>query len=238
VLDIVASSSNAIHLGYLQDDEHRNHQVELVDCNLMPQEAVEVLNLEVRLRNKQEMRLSRQDRFKIASIVASSLLQLNSTPWLPSKLEKGNVVFYRGDVELQINHPYIEFPFKSSKIPQTASEPRKTGRAARFAVRDSLSSLGILLLELCFGETIESQHLRTRYLGQDGQSICGTDYLTAHDWAELVYEEELALESVIKCCVFCNFEEKADWSNESFTQAVYANVVEPLEKLNQRFKSL
>jgi hypothetical protein len=84
-----ASSSNAIHLGYLQDDEHRNHQVELVDCNLMPQEAVEVLNLEVRLRNKQEMRLSRQDRFKIASIVASSLLQLNSTPWLPSKLEKG-----------------------------------------------------------------------------------------------------------------------------------------------------
>jgi len=55
--------------------------------------------------------------------------------------------------------------------------------------------------------------------------------MTARDWSETVCEEEPALEQIIKCCIFCAFEEKVDWGNKEFVQAVYGNVVGPLEKI-------
>lgn len=224
-------------MGYLQDDQRRYHELHCVDSTHTSQGNNGPVTLEALLMNRGEMRLSRTERYQIASVVASSLLQLETTPWLAGRLEKKNIMFYRRDSDVLLEQPYISHLFRSTKYPQTAPERSKTGLSARFATRDSLSSLGILLLELCFGETIESQHLRKSHLGLDGQPLGGTDYLTARDWAEMVYEEEPALESIIRRCVFCTFEEKADWGNERFTQAVYANVVEPLEQLvNQRLE--
>jgi hypothetical protein len=105
--------------------------------------------------------------------------------------------------------------------------------------RNSLSNLGILLLELCFGQPIESQAFRKDYLGQDGKPHNSTDYLTAVYWADMVCEEDPALEHIVKCCMFCIFEEKADWNNKKFTQAVYNSVVEPLKRLlpNGRYRN-
>ncbi|KAK6611038.1 hypothetical protein H4I96_02636 [Botrytis cinerea] len=97
-------------------------------------------------------------------------------------------------------------------------------------VKKSLSDLGIVLLELCFGQRIEEQSIRQEFL-VDGKEHARTNYLTALEWADAVYEQEPALEHVIKCCMFCIFEEKANWDNLKFTQAVYASVVEPLEKI-------
>ncbi|TGO59162.1 hypothetical protein BELL_1257g00010 [Botrytis elliptica] len=65
----------------------------------------------------------------------------------------------------------------------------------------------------------------------DGKEYPSTNYLTALEWADAVYEEETALEHVIKSCMFFIFEGKSNWDNLSFTQAVYASVVEPLEKI-------
>jgi hypothetical protein len=234
-----ASSLDALYLGYLQDDEHRHHDVRSVDRNHASQGFGNPTTLEALLSNREEMRLSRLERFKVASVVAASVLQLETTPWLAERWGKRNIIFYHDDSKVQVDYPYLNHLFRSNKRPQTPPAPRKTGLAARFAARDSLSSLGILLLELCFGETIENQHLRKRYLAQDGQSLCGTDYLTARDWAEMVSEEEPALENIIKCCIFCTFEEKADWGNKNFAQAVYESVVEPLEQLvNHRFRAM
>ena len=234
-----SSEVGNVCLGYLRDDQRRCYELHCVDSTHTPQGNNGPITLETLLMNRGEMRLSRTARYQIASIVASSLLQLETTPWLAGKLEKKNIIFYKQNSKVLFEQPYISQSFRSTRSPQTPPESSKTGLSARFATRDSLSSLGILLLELCFGETIESQDLRKSHMGQDGQPLGGTDYLTARDWAEMVYEEEPALESIIRCCVFCTFEEKADWGNENFTQAVYANVVEPLERLvNQRLKPI
>lgn len=232
-----SSELDNVCLGYLQGDQRRYHEVHCVDSTHTPQGNNGPITLEELLMNRGDMRLSRTARYQIASVVASSLLQLETTPWLAGRLEKKNIMFYQEDSKVLLEQPYISHSFTSTRYPQMPPDSSKTGLSARFATRDSLSSLGILLLELCFGETIESQHLRKSHLGQDGEPLRGTDYLTARDWTEMVYEEEPALENIIRCCVFCIFEEKADWGNDNFTQAVYANVVEPLEKLvNQRLK--
>jgi len=100
-----------------------------------------------------------------------------------------------------------------------------------FIARSSLSNLGILLLELCFGQPIEGQAFRNIYLGPDDKPHNSTDYMTALYWAEMVCEEDPALEHIVKRCMFSMFEEKADWENKRFIQAVYVSVVEPLEKI-------
>ncbi|THV45742.1 hypothetical protein BGAL_0455g00080 [Botrytis galanthina] len=97
------------------------------------------------------------------------------------------------------------------------------------AIKKPLKDLDIVLLELCFGQRIEEQSIWQDFL-VDGKEHASTNYLTALEWADSVFEQEPALEHVIKCCLFCIFEEEANWDNLRFTQAVYANVVEPLEK--------
>jgi len=53
--------------------------------------------------------------------------------------------------------------------------------------------------------------------------------MTAREWVDSVWEEEPKLESIIKTCLFHPFEEKPDWRNKLFTQAVYVSVVGPLD---------
>jgi hypothetical protein len=211
-------------LGYLCDDLQRHHELRPVKEH-QPTSTVEIVSLETLLTGPEK--LSRHDRYKIASILASSLLQLQSTPWLADKIEKKSIFFYRRGTKVLIEHPYVHQEFSSVKA--SAHCPHTT--QSRFAARNSLSHLGILLLELCFGQTIENQDMWKSYLGADGKPHQGTDYMTARDWAEMVCEEEPAFEHIIKCCVFCVFEEKADWENKKFIQAVYASVVAPLEKI-------
>lgn len=167
-------------------------------------------------------RLSPQKRFKLATILASSLLQLQTTPWLIGNFEKKNIFFYRHGQDISLEHPYVQHSF--TKV-LCASQ---SDHELRLAARTSLDNLGILLLELCFGQPIETQEIRKKYL-VDGKANPGTDYMTARDWAEMVWEEEPKLEPIIKSCLFCPFEEKPDWRNPQFTQAVYASVVGPLD---------
>jgi hypothetical protein len=69
--------------------------------------------------------------------------------------------------------------------------------------RNNLSNLGILPLQLCFGQLIESEPTREFYLRPDCKSRKATDYMTAISWADLVCEEDPALEHIVKRVVCC-----------------------------------
>jgi hypothetical protein len=223
-------------IGYLSDDEDRHHELRPIKEAQRTNGAQNLVSLEDLLARNNGVKLNRHERYKVASILANSMLQLQSTPWLADKMEKKNIFFYQQDSKILIEHPYIQNSFPSKKI---GTSPAHTPPPpTRFAVRNSLSNLGILLLELCFGQAIENQDMRKCYLGADGKAHEGTDYMTARDWAEIVCDEEPALEHIIKCCVFCVFEEKADWDNKKFTQAVYASVVEPLENFIGKWSAI
>lgn len=223
------------YLGYLPDDQDRCHEFRSIKAGLPGSANERITSLDALLAGQSDLMLSRHERYKIASVLASSLLQLQTTPWLAHKLEKKNIFFFVQGSKVLVEQPYIRHSFSSTKTSRPPSESPTPTPANRFAVRNSLNTLGILLLELCFGQSIEDQEIRKCYLGPDGKPHAGTDYMTARDWAEMVCEEEPALESIIKCCVFCAFEEKADWDNKRFTQAVYASVADPLEKIIRKW---
>ena len=222
-------------LGYIADEKARHHEVRPIKGSRPISRSGHPVSLQSLLAGENGVRLSRQERYKIASVLAASILQLQTTPWMTDRFDKRHIFFYHQDARVLAEYPYINHSFPSKKSPRTSSEPLTAG--SRFADRESLSNLGILLLELCFGQPIESQEIRKRHLGSDGKPHSGTDYMTARDWTEMVFEEDPAFEHIIRCCVSCIFEEKPDWRSKSFTQAVYTRVVEPLEGLISKWST-
>ena len=222
-----ASNTDMNCIGYLPDDEQHLHELVRAQESTL-NNHMSVISLEALLRDN-ERGFSRQQRHKIASIVASSMLQLQNTPWLAQKFGKQDVLFYKQGSTIHSDYPFIRHSFTSSKSSQ-ANATHRTSPTARYLARDSLSNLGIVLLEICYGQVIEDQPIRTKYL-TNGMPHEFTNFMTARDWAETVSEQEPEWEHVIRCCISCMFEEKADWENKKFTAAVYESVVEPLEKM-------
>jgi hypothetical protein len=99
--------------------------------------------------------LSRQERYFIALTLASSLLQLHATPWLATRWSKKDILFLRnGPDSIIVDQPYISpQPFSQSPTYHDTSK--------------SISALGIMLLELCFGIALEDHEIRRGFLGAD-----------------------------------------------------------------------
>jgi hypothetical protein len=219
-------------LGYLFDHEKQKHELSCLAQKVEGSESLDLISLDKLLAIDGYLRLTSQERYKIASVLASSVLQLQTTPWLRKNLNKNSIFFYHDGDNILVDQPYISHSFPSIKTSNRPSGNAADESQNNTPPRESLSSLGILLLELCCGQAIENQtDLRKRHLSSDGQAIGGTDYLTAIDWLDTVHEVEPRMLPIIKWCIFCLFEGKPNWADTKFTQAVYANVMRPLEML-------
>ncbi|KAK0935026.1 hypothetical protein LTR29_013440 [Friedmanniomyces endolithicus] len=96
-------------------------------------------------------RLTRVQRYGIALTLASSHLQLHSTPWLHEQWTAENVHFPLTDDNGALTlhgEPYVLTQFEA------ANNKPPTGQSDQ-----SFSTLGIVLLELCFGTRFEDHHL-------------------------------------------------------------------------------
>ena len=219
-------------LGYLPDQDYLYHELQSIDEGTSQAAEYQLISLESLLNDSSQSKLTRKQRYRLAAILASSILQLQTTPWLAENLAKRNIYFYQNTAGVLADQPYVRHAFPSSKIlPGPTIESEALQLTLPHTTRNSLVDLGILLLELCFGQPIEKQtDLREQYL-MDGKAHNGTDFLTARDWVYAVGEEAgEEFENVVKCCVQCNFDGKLDWADMNFTQSVYAAVVEPLGK--------
>jgi hypothetical protein len=220
-------------LGYLPDDNYLQHELRSIKDGIPGISDCDLISLDTLLNRS---KLTRKQRYRLAVVLASSIVQLQTTPWLTEKLAKNNIFFYQTEYGVVADQPYIRHAFPSSKIfPRPNPEDVSLQPTLPHSTRNSLVDLGILLLELCFGQPIETQtHLRDPYL-MDGKAHNGTDFLTARDWVYAVGEEAgEEFENAVKCCVQCHFDGKLDWADMNFTQSVYAAVVEPLGKAYDR----
>jgi hypothetical protein len=107
---------------------------------------------------KKIQKLSRKDRYSLAVTLASSTLQLCSTPWLPStdqRLSASDIVFVRTgrpDKPFDLEHPYL----KQSQKALPASEARPQQLVFCSPDNATLLSLALMLLELYFNEPYET----------------------------------------------------------------------------------
>ncbi|KAF2009486.1 hypothetical protein BU24DRAFT_467859 [Aaosphaeria arxii CBS 175.79] len=157
--------------------------------------------------------LTRRKRYWLALTLASSYLQLSSTPWLTTPLQKENVLFLhdpKNDESVLLDTPYL------------CGEMSKSGATDTV---DTMAALGIRLLELCFGTSLEQNKFRQQLPAGDATSAPLLDYAAALNWSKLVTEEagpEFA--QAVEWCLRAK-----QLSDGSWRKDIWTHVIGPLE---------
>lgn len=180
----------------------------------------ETVTLEMLLHKQSEITLSRRQRYSIALTLASSHLQLYSSPWLTAQWSKKDIVFLRDKDfpdSVVADQPYISRDFAPS-VPNSGP---------MFAHGDrSIFNLGIMLLELCFGVALEDHKLRPNFT-HNGQSNPYLELAQAREWCSSACDEagpEFA--DAIQWCLQMN---SIEVKSKEGRERLFAEVVKPLQ---------
>lgn len=239
-----------VNLGALRDQDGRYHIIKSCRCSSQStSRSLICLNealSSLRTTGRPPMfTLSRMDRTFLAMLTASSVLQLYQTPWLPT-ISKQDIRLFLiqgpeiGRSRLDVSRPMTFRTFQNSdNMTDTGLSQQSTADAPEANTREIMLRLAIILLELCFGETIEDRPFREQYYGPDKKPHRFTDLLTAKEWSDsVVGEAGFQYADVVKRCIDCNFGlVRIDLDDPDFRQVVYENVVEPLRETVERFSA-
>ena len=239
-------------LGYLRDEQDRRHAFYPPRHPTKFSENAEMVTLASLLSKSMRSNvsnhtgivsgaLSRIERYSIAVTLASSLLQLYSSPWIGETWSKNDIYFLKAAAgsarPIVVDKPFITRKFTSHSLQSSVkSVSEQVGRNTSIK---SIQALGIMLLELCFGEAIEDQSIRSKYLC-DGQPNDMTDFCTAKYWLEsdTLGEGGPDYAEAIRRCLFCAFGPKStDLEDDELRAAIYAEVVQPLGDVVRQFNS-
>ena len=182
--------------------------------------------------------LSRGDRFLLALIIASSVLQLCQTPWLRDNWNKDDIVINsssNGSLDLR------QRVFVSKVFPENETSSLAARQAEFPGLRNqTLFMLGIVLIELCLGQTLESLRVPQDPMDREGKPNILTDWSTATRLMfDVSREAGNRYGDAVRRCIYCDFDQRSSsLENDAFRQAVYEGVVVPLEEIFQDFNML
>lgn len=168
---------------------------------------------------------SRGDRLRLGLTIASSVLQLYKTPWLRDDWTKDDIMINDGTTRRLHDQAYVSRSFPSA--------PEQTGPREKFLGprNKTLFALGVVLIELSLGRSIESLRDSEDPLGFDGSPNVHTTWHTANRLIDAVYDENgKRYGDAVRRCINCDFDMKSTTlDDEVFSQAVYNGVVAQLE---------
>ncbi|KAI0447115.1 hypothetical protein F4803DRAFT_397577 [Xylaria telfairii] len=165
--------------------------------------------------------LTRRQRYRLSMTIASSFVQLKGTPWLQTPWGKNGVYFSRAEDQntLLLDSPFIVQSF--------TPELTKTTADAEHDVT-SIAFLGIVLLELCFGRSIDQHPSRLKFPNVDEKVRAAFDLVAALEWLNDVNDEAGTdySEAVEWCLAGCRtLPNKGPWR-----KLMVEKVVVPLER--------
>lgn len=172
----------------------------------------------------------RYDRLRIGHEMILLLLSLGPD-WIPDKWSKNTVVVLHSPGDRH-GYPYLSHgPIRQMlKSRSRVVDRRKRAEAC-------LRSLGVLLLELLFGEPLELRSSQLAILKPDGQSGNLADELAILMWQKEVEKHfGFGIAEAIKRCLWCVFEQDADLGNSAFVRAIWENVALPVGRFADAFK--
>lgn len=168
------------------------------------------------------LRFSLNQRMALSCQIASSILQLHLTPWLPV-LTSNSICFAR-DAPVEstagIPSPFIRRPFSACQ---------GIGANCGHASKRSLLELGIILLELWHDSAIET-FASQNYL--DIHDNYGSRYEIAMTWLTQSQDHIMPfyMQLVTRCieCTFTTTSPTPDWKDAEFRKSICEYVLKPL----------
>lgn len=147
-----------------------------------------VITLDQLLQKNDLPALTRRQRVAMAFILSSSFLQLLESPWLPGSWQRSDIVFFEDPDRVgvfKLDEPHLESGLHRRREPGSL-----TGTNLKVELSWSLKTLGIVLLELCFGELLREQTYRLQYPETgDSSKDRAIDVIAAKEWLGEVEEE-------------------------------------------------
>lgn len=173
--------------GYLSVDDCKYYvyTVSRRTANVVPS-----ISLDQILRREVQPVPKRSQRYALSLSIASSFIQLLDSPWLPSASIRKADIHFLGDLDnpniFLIDQPHINPDFTLTR-PEAPAAAKPT---SPISVTEALDHLGIMLLELCFGQALQDQPYRGRWpAGSDERERACFDIMAARDWQREVNDE-------------------------------------------------
>jgi hypothetical protein len=174
-----------------------------------------------------------RDKYELAVILATSILQLHSTPWMDNSNWKEDVRFVRAKGK---NSPFAYIQRRFNEQVQNSISARRDSSSSPIR-NETIFALGITLIELSLGRTL--RYFQTEDdLGPDGEPNFLTDLSIAQRLVmEQVQEKEGArYANTVNRCINCIFDGlDASLEDEQFRQAFYQSAVVPLKEVRDDF---
>ena len=158
----------------------------------------------------------------LAATIASSMLQLHGTPWIPSALTSKNLYFIRRNGVLSYDRVYVSTNLSSHGDLISHDQQEFQSRAIK---NPTVFAIGVLLIELILCECLED--------------ICPPDPSGPHRLLSLSNREKILswvecagtelYRNAVKNCLQCNFAAYPSLDDEKFREEVYIHAVAPLE---------
>ena len=219
-------AENSEFLGVIAGDRNIHHRVTCTNA---------LLGLDTRktslgaLLKRHE--IGKRERLELGVRLASTLLQLHDTPWLPDQWSKDDIYYLtRVDTD-KSDLPYLSKHFVSPSCTNLLMQPTQNMEPSLGIKNQSIFALGVVLIELWFGKPFD-QFRDPRDLGYNNAVNSLSDYATASRLIEDVYEEAGQwYGDAVRRCVYCEFDQRENSLNKGLMkEAVHRGVVAPLEK--------
>ena len=168
-------------------------------------------------------------RMNLSFNLASSLLQLYSTPWLTESWRKQNICFWRLPPSPQANDTSLTFEPDRPFIVHRFSGVPAAGQPHKVEAIYQLLDLGIILLEIRHQISFESWVLAHGFT-LDGSS--GTRRTAAYEWlCDSRGEVEPSYFDAAARCIVCTFPTRSaipTWEDIEFRKSICELVIKPL----------
>lgn len=239
VKDICASITQlqASRLGFSLDSKSRLRGAHLIDTSTAHISSAETVSLQDLLDRPpvvsgRRAKLSKKERYNLALTLASSVLYLNSTPWLHDQWAAKDIRFHKTTTTarpIDVDRPYVAL----ADVELSKDPPKGRGFRSKNTV---LLALAIALLELYFGTSAEKY--QENELGASDASLHSNPWMLcsmAHTWAEESQDDlSAAFLSAVRHCLRCFSDPGASLQDAEFLQAAVESIVLPLqEELHQ-----
>jgi hypothetical protein len=221
-------------LGYL-DDELWQHYVYLSTRPPPPQidwPATSLRQILYSGSDLQSVSITPKDRYELALLLSSTLLQLNNTPWLSDNWTRDDIYLLKGWSEKPLaKNIYVSKTFAPPQI----NTPKQIDSDLQLLRNVSVFNLGLALLELTFGHPIE--YYETEDDLRNGVRTVMTNRLIAERLiVNIEMYEGKRYSDVVYRCIHCDFGTRVtSFENDEFRQSFYVGVVVPLEKILNDF---
>ncbi|KAJ4244351.1 hypothetical protein NW762_014478 [Fusarium torreyae] len=170
-------------------------------------------------RNGQNLLTYRQ-RLQLAVFAATSVLQLHKTPWMPNLPDSRNIFFIQSG-----NFANYEKAFLTVE----RHSPEGGSNAAPMIPTPKLLALGVLLIELIQGHTIESLQAPNEVLSPDLRPL--SNYMTTQRLLGEVCQTSSNYGSAVRRCIDGEFQrQEFNLEDEDYRHDFYCGIVALLEE--------